>query len=101
MEEKTRILIAVGACVTANCQPCLNTAVSQAKVVGVNENEIQEAVAIARMVRKGAAGKMDKFAVRLIGNGEKGQEAEPECMATEEEIKEWVNQEDTCGCEGS
>ena len=67
MENKTKMLIAVGAAVTANCQPCLQTAVNQAQKTGAEEKEIREAIAIGRVVRKGATGKMDKFASTLIG----------------------------------
>ncbi len=62
MEDKLKLLIAVGASVTANCQACLKTAVTNAQETGVDKKEIQEAMAIGRVVRKGAFGKMDKFA---------------------------------------
>jgi len=99
MENKIKMLIAVGAAVTANCQPCLKTAVNQALGIGAEEQEIQEAIAIGRIVRKGAMGKMDKFASTLVGNGEDiTGNSENECVATEEEIKEWVDQDDQWGC---
>jgi len=99
MENKVKMLIAVGAAVTANCQPCLKTAVSQAQGTGAEEKEILEAVAIGRIVRKGAMGKMDKFASTLVGNGKDNTgSSENECVATEQEIKEWVEQDDQCGC---
>ena len=44
MENKTKILIAVGAAVTANCQPCLKTAISQAQGIGAKEKEIGKGV---------------------------------------------------------
>jgi AhpD family alkylhydroperoxidase len=97
MEDKIKLLIAVGASVTANCQPCLKTAVTEAQRAGVDEKEIFEAIAIGRVVRKGAFGKMDKFASTLTG--EKGGTSD-ECPfgSTEEEVKEWVDQDDKCGC---
>jgi len=97
MEDKVKLLIAVGASVTANCQACLNTAVSQAQGIGVEKNEILEAIAIGRVVRKGAMGKMDKFASTLTG---KDVSSSDECPfgSTEEEVKEWVAQDDKCGC---
>lgn len=94
MENKTRMLIAVGASVTANCQACLKTAIDQAEATGVDKKEILEAIAIARIVRRSAVGKMDKFASTLT---EKNiAEISDECPfgATEEEIKEWVEQDD-------
>jgi AhpD family alkylhydroperoxidase len=97
MENKIKLLIAVGASFTANCQPCLKTAVTQAQSAGVDTKEILEAIAIGRIVRKGAMGKMDKFASILTG---KDVGASDECPfgSTEEEVKEWVEQDDQCGC---
>lgn len=97
MEDKIKLLIAVGASFTANCQPCLKTAVTQAQLAGVDKKEIIEAIAIGRVVRKGAVGKMDKLASTLTGKDMSGSD---ECPfgSTEEEVKEWVDQDDQCGC---
>jgi len=98
MEDKIKLLIAVGASVTANCQPCLKTAVTQAQGAGVEKKEILEAIAIGRIVRKGAFGKMDKFASTLTGKDIAGDSEECPFGSTEEDVKEWVEQEDQCGC---
>jgi AhpD family alkylhydroperoxidase len=98
MEDKIKLLIAVGASVTSNCQPCLKTAVTQAQGAGVEKKEILEAIAIGRVVRKGAFGKMDKFASTLTGKDIAGGSDECPFGATEEDVKEWVDQEDQCGC---
>lgn len=97
MEDKIKLLIAVGASFTANCQPCLKTAVTQAQLAGVEKKEIIEAIAIGRVVRKGAMGKMDKLASTLTG---KEMSSSDECPfgSTEEEVKGWVDQDDQCGC---
>lgn len=67
MELKSQIqaLIAVGAAVSANCQPCLRSMVRMALECGANEREIAEAIEVGKSVRKGAASKMDKFASEL------------------------------------
>ena len=67
MELKSQIqaLIAVGAAVSANCQPCLQSTVAMALESGANEREIAEAIEVGKRVRKGAASKMDKFASEL------------------------------------
>ncbi len=96
MEDKIKLLIAVGASVTANCQPCLKTAVTQAQGAGVEKKEILEAIAIGRVVRKGAFGKMDKFVSTLTGDT--GNSDECPFGSTEKDVKEWVEQEDGCGC---
>lgn len=80
MDNKIKLLIAVGASVTANCQPCLKTVISSAQENGVKEKEILEAIAVANMVRKGAMGKMDQFASTLIGNTKvAADDSEKEC----------------------
>ncbi|WXG45194.1 MAG: carboxymuconolactone decarboxylase family protein [Candidatus Atabeyarchaeum deiterrae] len=98
MEDKTKLLIAVGASVTANCQPCLKTAVTEAQGAGVEKKEILEAIAIGRVVRKGAFGKMDKFASTLTGKDFENGSDECPFGSTEKEVKEWVAQDDQCGC---
>ena len=65
LENRIVELIAVGASITANCQPCLQYHVKTALENGANEQEIAEAIEIGRMVRKGASSKMDKFAASL------------------------------------
>jgi len=103
MEDKVKLLIAVGAAVTANCQPCLKTAVSQAEMAKVEKKEILEAIQIGRLVRRGANGKMDVLASTLTGNNVSGSEQECPFGSTDQEVKEWINKEEPesqpeCGC---
>ena len=65
MENRVKELIAVGASITAGCQPCLQYHVHKARESGAEEEEILAAVAVAKMVRKGAMAKMDKFAATV------------------------------------
>ena len=65
LDDRTIRLIAVGASITANCQPCLEINVGKALENGADQQEIAEAIEIGKMVRKGAASKMDKFASGL------------------------------------
>ena len=65
LDERTLRLIAVGASITANCQPCLQINVAKALEGGANEQEIADAIQVGKMVRQGAASKMDKFASSL------------------------------------
>jgi len=69
METRTKELIAIGASVTANCVPCLRFHLQQARKAGATPDEIQKAVGVGRMVRKGAAGKWDEEADSLLGSG--------------------------------
>jgi AhpD family alkylhydroperoxidase len=63
--NKIQALIAVGASVSANCQPCLKSAAAMALESGANEQEIAEAMDVGKRVRRGAASKMDRFASEL------------------------------------
>ncbi len=62
LDNRILALIAVGASVTANCQPCLEINVGTALKCGADAQQIAEAIEIGRRVRQGAASKMDKFA---------------------------------------
>jgi AhpD family alkylhydroperoxidase len=98
MDDKTKMLIAVGASFASNCQPCLKTAVAEAKKAGVDKKELFEAIAICRVVRKGSMGKMDKFASALTGQDVASSTEECPLGTTENDIKEWVQEDDQCGC---
>jgi len=103
MENKVKLLIAVGAAVTANCQPCLKTAVGHAQTAKVQKKEILEAIQIGRLVRRGANGKMDVLASTLAGADVDSSEAQCPLGSTDQEVKEWITQEEPentsqCGC---
>ena len=102
MENRVKLLIAVGASITANCQPrarppCLKTAITEAQSAGVDNKEIVEAIAIGRVVRKGASGKMDRLASTLAGKDAVNADKCP-FGSTEEGVKEWVEEDKECGC---
>jgi len=61
LENRIRELIAVGASITANCQPCLQYHTRKAVEFGADGQEIAEAIEMGKLVRKGAAAKMDTF----------------------------------------
>jgi AhpD family alkylhydroperoxidase len=65
LDERTMRLIAVGASLTANCQSCLQANMAKARENGCDEVEIAEAIWVGKMVRRGAATKMDAFAAHL------------------------------------
>ncbi len=65
MDIQTKELVAIGASITANCQPCLRYHVSKAQEHGATQTEINEAIAVGKMVRKGAQAKMDKFVLTV------------------------------------
>jgi AhpD family alkylhydroperoxidase len=59
-------LIAIGASVAANCQQCLEINLARARDCGAEDAELAQAVWVGRMVRKGAAAKLDQFASNLL-----------------------------------
>jgi AhpD family alkylhydroperoxidase len=65
LDEKTMRLIAIGASISAHCQPCLEVNVKKALEHGADEEEIAEAIEIGKLVSKNAAARMDKFAAGL------------------------------------
>jgi len=62
MDKRTKDLIAVGAAMAANCQPCLQKTVDIARAGGADEQDILDAVAVGNLIKNGAAAKMDGFA---------------------------------------
>lgn len=65
LDDRVKELIAIGASVTANCQPCLRYHAGKAREHGADEQEITAAIAVGKLVRRGAASKMDDLAVSL------------------------------------
>ena len=65
IDDKTKELVAIGASITANCQPCLQYHVDQARHFGADAQMIAEAIEIGKQVRRGAGAKMDAFSSKL------------------------------------
>ena len=66
MDERTKELIAVGASVTANCQPCLKYHVDDAQKQGASQSDINEAIEVGQMVKKGAMRKFNEFIPTIV-----------------------------------
>ena len=67
MDEKTKELIAIGASVSAHCQPCVTYHVGKARELGIGEELILEAVSVGQMVERGAGVAMRDFTRDLLG----------------------------------
>ncbi len=80
MDEKIKELIAIGASVATNCQPCLTHHVDKADELGISEADIQEALAIGAQVQKGGMKAMQRFI-------EKSFDAKPESMSSQKKKK--------------
>lgn len=65
INDRIRELIAIGASITANCQPCLQSHVEKAISSGACPEEVTAAIEIGNRVRKGAAARMETFASTL------------------------------------
>jgi AhpD family alkylhydroperoxidase len=65
IDIKVKELIAIGASVSANCKPCVKYHVGKAREMKIDEAEIEQAVEVGQMVRKGAAGQMDELLEEL------------------------------------
>jgi len=60
-DAKIKELIAIGASVSANCQPCVKYHTAKARELKIDETDIQQAIEVGKIVRKGAAGQMDEL----------------------------------------
>jgi AhpD family alkylhydroperoxidase len=67
IDEKTRELIAIGASVTAHCQPCTTFHVKKAQELGVSTEMIKEAIEVGQMVERGAGEAMRDFIKEKMG----------------------------------
>ncbi|MBI5906244.1 MAG: carboxymuconolactone decarboxylase family protein [Deltaproteobacteria bacterium] len=65
LSEKVKELVAVGASITANCQPCLQYHSEKAFTAGADSWEVKAAIEVGKQVRKGASAKMDQFAAAV------------------------------------
>ena len=61
IDNKLKELIAIGASVSANCHPCIKYHVNKARELVIDDDKIRQAIDVGKMVRKGAAGEMDKL----------------------------------------
>ena len=82
LDNRIKELIAVGASITANCQPCLEYHVDKAKEFGADEQEITEAIEVGKTVRRGASSKMDKYAASFSQTTSQEQCSDKGCGCT-------------------
>ena len=68
MDERTKMLISLGAATAANCIPCFEYLYEQSREVNLTDEEIQEAVDIAGKVKNGAQIAMRNFIGDIMGD---------------------------------
>ena len=66
-------LVAIGAAIAANCEPCFKYHYSQARKLGVSREEMAQTVALADKVKRSPAENMLTLADRLLRTN-KGQQ---------------------------
>lgn len=66
IDDQVKELIAIGASVSANCHPCVKYHVNKAHEMAIDESQIQQAIEVGKMVRKGAADQMDKLISAVV-----------------------------------
>ncbi|HTK61304.1 MAG TPA: carboxymuconolactone decarboxylase family protein [Pseudonocardia sp.] len=69
MDAQIRTLIALGASAAANCRPCLEHHLGEARRAGLADDQIAEAIEIGIQVNEGAARQTQTF-VRTLLQGE-------------------------------
>lgn len=67
MEEKTSLLICLGASTAANCIPCFEHYHQKASAAGITSEEILETVELASKVKSGAQMVMRNSVKKLVG----------------------------------
>jgi alkylhydroperoxidase/carboxymuconolactone decarboxylase family protein YurZ len=68
MDEKTELLICLGASTAANCVPCFEHYFRKAAGIGLTPEEIQRAVELASKVENGAHGMMRGSIRNIMGH---------------------------------
>lgn len=64
-------LVAIGAAVAANCEPCLKYHVRRGREAGMTDDQLRAAVAVARKVKEMPARLILELADRLLVPGER------------------------------
>lgn len=60
-------LVAIGAAIAANCEPCLKCHYDKARELGISHEDIQKAVNLAKKVKDSPAHAVLELAQRLLG----------------------------------
>jgi len=82
IDEQTKELIAIGASISAHCQPCLTYHVAKAKELGLDADLISAAIDVGYMVQTGATVAMKEFANRVLSALTPGSPASCKCETT-------------------
>ena len=67
MDERMKELVAMGASAAANCHPCMDYHLSKCDELGIDREEVSEAVKVGLTVNRGAENAIRKKARELLG----------------------------------
>ena len=67
LDPETQLLVAIGAAVSAGCQPCLTRLVGMAQAAAIGSQKMQTAAIIGQFVKDQPATDMKKLADELLG----------------------------------
>ena len=69
MDEKTKVMISLGAATAANCIPCFEHYFGKAEAAGLTADEIQRAAEIGEQINKGAQMAIRKTVNTMVVRG--------------------------------
>ena len=67
MDDRMKELVAMGASAAANCHPCMDYHLAQCDRLGIDREEVAEAVKVGLMVNHGAETAIRKKSRELLG----------------------------------
>ena len=67
MDDRVKELVAMGASAAANCHPCMEYHLAQCDRLGIDREEVAEAVKVGLMVNHGAETAIRKKSRELLG----------------------------------
>jgi alkylhydroperoxidase/carboxymuconolactone decarboxylase family protein YurZ len=83
MDEKTKLLVSLGAATAANCIPCFEFYYAKAQAIGLAAADIQDAVECAYKVKNNINMLMKNSIITLTGQGDAlpapGDKCSPTC----------------------
>lgn len=95
VDSKVTMLIAAGAAMAANCEPCLNKIVPDLIEIGVSEYDIRKAVEIGQFIKDKPAAIMKEAADALTGSNLSETALSSECPSDKLKAKAAVS---GCSC---
>ncbi|MBF0208484.1 MAG: carboxymuconolactone decarboxylase family protein [Oligoflexia bacterium] len=64
--DSIKVLVAIGAAIAANCEPCFKYHYNEARKLGISDKDIRNAVKTAKMVKEAPAKAILQLAEKII-----------------------------------